>query len=344
MQPIFLFWSPAVRNAIPVLLTLVMIGGACERLDAARMMGQNFQAPGESTEMLAAYMPWFGDQGHISIGYSSQDKKVLSQQIDEARSRRISGFVVHWSGLRRPFTDRAFVLLQQVAHEKDFKVALLYNEVETDGDAATQDAVKAFDEAYKDYIGPRARYRDAYLTYNNRPVVFIFPKRGHADWNRVRERVNQWAAPPLLFYKDDPPPQVAGAFDGYFAWVHPGHGGWAPDGSDWGKQYLQNFFKNMPKRYPGKLLVGAAWPGFDDSRASWSLNRHMNARCGKTFDETLAISRSHDGSPPPVFLLVETWNDYEEGTAVEQPERWNCSGKGGSAVNQHYRPETAPDS
>ncbi len=44
----------------------------------------------------------------------------------------------------------------------------------------------------------------------------------------------------------------------------------------------------------------------------------MDARCGKTFEETLRLFRRYyDNSNPLPFLLVITWNDYEEGTAIE---------------------------
>ena len=70
----------------------------------------------------------------------------------------------------------------------------------------------------------------------------------------------------------------------------------------------------MTTKYADKIAIGAAWPGFDDSRASWGLNRHMDARSGKTFEETLGFYRRYysDSNPLP-FLLIETWNDYEEG-------------------------------
>ena len=73
------------------------------------------------------------------------------------------------------------------------------------------------------------------------------------------------------------------------------------------------------RRYPDKIAVGAAWPGFDDSKASWSQDRKMNARCGRTFGDTLRLFRRYyDQQRPLPFLMIETWNDYEEGTAIER--------------------------
>jgi hypothetical protein len=44
----------------------------------------------------------------------------------------------------------------------------------------------------------------------------------------------------------------------------------------------------------------------------------MDTRCGKTLEETLHMAEENSGPNPRPFLLVETWNDYEEGTALER--------------------------
>jgi hypothetical protein len=263
----------------------------------------------------------------MDVGYSSQDPAVLRKQIQQARRMGISGFVVDWYGESRPYSDHNFGLLQQAASENHFQVALLYNEAE-DGDAeATNDAFAAFDKAYQAYIGPNAPCRDAYLTYNGRPLVFIFPKSKHVNWDRVMQHLSNWERPPLLIYKDEPPAQYGNDFSGAYAWVQPGPGGWAPDGSNWGSSYLDYFYKTMKSKHPDKIVVGGAWPGFDDSAAKWGLNRHIQNGCGKTLDETLSFyERYYDSSHPLPFLLIETWNDYEEGTAIEQRTATNCSG------------------
>ncbi len=306
------------KAVIVVAIACFVIASGCTAPSARSSLRQNAMAPGQAPKLLAVYMPWFGDHTHIDVGYSSQDPGVLKEQIQQARKRGISAFVVDWYGESRPYSDHNFGMLQEVAGENHFQVALLYNEPEDEDAQATDAAMNAFDEAYKSYIGPDARFRDAYLTYNGRPMIFIFPKRGHVDWNRVREHCSGWEAAPLIFYKDDPPPQYNADFAGSFAWVQPGRAGWTADGSNWGEEYLDNFYKTMSKR-PDKITVGAAWPGFDDSKARWGLNRHMQSRCGKTLDETMSLYRRYfDDANPIPFLMIETWNDYEEGTAIER--------------------------
>jgi hypothetical protein len=268
--------------------------------------------------VLADYQPWFGDPDHIDVGYSSIDPNVLRKQIESARNMGIYAFAVDWYGPRRPFLDRSTALLQRIASEQHFHIALMYDETQDDNGHATDDAMEAMELAYKKYIGPGAPGRDAYLTYHGRPVMFVFPKGGHTDWLQVRQQVNQWESPPILIYQDSPPPQYAKAFDGEYAWVYPGHKGWNPDGQAWGEDYLNEFYAKMRKQ-PDQVTVGGIWPGFNDAKASWSLNRHIDARCGKTFDDTLRVFEENDDTSHTIpFVLIATWNDYEEGTAIER--------------------------
>src|SRR5947208_8158644 len=85
------------------------------------------------------------------------------------------------------------------------------------------------------------------------------------------------------------------SLDGFYVWINPGKKGWKADGSAWGKDHLEDFYQRMKDKYPEKILVAGAWPGFNDDRASWGLNRHMDTRCGKTLEETLRIAEEHSG-------------------------------------------------
>jgi hypothetical protein len=270
-------------------------------------------------ELLAVYQPWFGTKEHIDVGYSTQDRVVLQRQIEQAKNLGIAGFVVNWYGPRKEFMDRSYALLQQLASENSFKVAIQYDEAVDNPGHETDAVIVDLQYAYDRYISPQAgTSRSAYLHYDDRPVIFIFPKTGKTDWNRVRQVANSWPERPLLIYKDISP-QYANAFDGFYAWVHPDSGRWESDGRNWGERYLSDFYSEMRNKYPNKIAVGAAWPGFNDKQASWSKNRYMNARCGKTFEDSLRVFRRYysDRDPLPM-LLIETWNDYEEGTAIEK--------------------------
>src|SRR3974390_3236942 len=75
--------------------------------------------------ILAVYEPWFGHPRHIAMGYSSQDPAVIRKQISHAKALGISGFVVDWYGDREPFIDRSYALIQTIAAEENFYVAMM---------------------------------------------------------------------------------------------------------------------------------------------------------------------------------------------------------------------------
>lgn len=314
---------------------MLAIAGCSKRTDLKQsLQAQNFQGPERLPMVVAAYQPWFGRPGHINVGYSSQDRTVLEKQIQEARSLGISGFVVNWYGQDHHFEDSSYALLQSLAAgTRDFKIALMYDE-DADASDPTAAAINDLNYAYQHYISPQAPSTGAYLRYNTQPVIFIFPKGGHTDWLRVSRAVKNWPEKPALLYKD-PVAKWNDAFDGFYAWVQPGSKGWAPDGSNWGKDYLDNFYQTMNSRFPEKIAVGGAWPGFNDSRASWSRNRKIDYRCGKTFEDSLRLFRRYHGSQNPLpFLMIETWNDYEEGTAIERGYN-NCGSSSSSVIAGH---------
>jgi hypothetical protein len=305
------------HSVLSLLIAASFVPNACDRR-GHELTFRNLSRSEQKPKVIAAFQPWFGDSDHIKVGYNSNDPAVIHKQIETAKSLGVYAFAVDWYGARHSFLDRSYALIQQLASKEHFHVALMYDETEEDDGHATEDALEAFSTAHTKYIGPGAPGREAYLQYKGRPVIFVFPKRGNTDWNQVRQMVNRWETPPLLLYKDDPAPQYASAFDGQYAWVHPGPKGWSSDGSEWGEDYLQSFYKKMRSKPGDQVTVGTVWPGFDDSKASWGLNRRIDQRCGKTLQDTLRIFANNNDTDHPIpFVLIATWNDYEEGTAIE---------------------------
>lgn len=296
------------------LLFFVFAPHGCVSPSSGASARLKYTAAGNSPQVIALYEAWFGHPRHISVGYSSQDPDVIAEQIKTAKAMGITGFVVDWYGDREPFIDRAYAEMQKAGAKSSFQVAMMYDETNQEDDA-TDEAIADFTMFHETYLASKAEGRQAYLTYEGRPVIFIFPKGGHTDWDKVRAVVDKWNPAPLLI-QENLPGQNANDFDGFYAWVSPVQGG---DGNNWGEQYLNNFYDTMRTKYPDKIIVGGAWSTFDDSKASWGLNRHISARCGQTFKDTFNFWRQK--FPPdqvPPFLMVETWNDYEEGTAVER--------------------------
>jgi len=305
-----------ISPRIAILALLFMLPHGCSGPGSSQVLQLKHKATGPNPETIALYEAWFGHPKHISVGYSSHDPAEIKSQIVRAKSIGISTFVVDWYGDREPFIDRSYTLIQTIASKNNFKVAMMYDEADEE-EGATDQAIADLTMFHEAYLSSASAGHQAYLTYEGRPVIFIFPKGGYTNWDLVRTRVDKWSPPPLLIY-ENLPGKYAGAFDGFYAWISPGEKGWAADGSNWGNDYLGNFYQTMSAKYSDKIIVGGAWAGFNDAKASWGLNRHISERCGQTYSDTLNLWRTyfHPDNPPP-FIMLETWNDHEEGTAIE---------------------------
>ena len=286
---------------------------------------QHVAPKGGQPEVLALYEAWFGQPNHIQVGYTSTDPELLERQIKKARSMAIEAFVVDWFGDREPAIDQSYGRMQALAAKHKFHVAMMYDETDPEV-GATDQVVADFTKFHDTYLADAAPGREAYLTYEGRPVIFVFPRGGKTNWDKVRAVTNRWTPAPLLI-TENLPGQYAADFDGFYPWPNPGPKGWSADGANWGYDYLADFYQQMTTKYPEKIIVGGAWPQFDDSKASWGLNRHIAPNCGQTFWSTFGFWRKYVPAGEAIpFVMIETWNDYEEGTAVE-PGIPTCAGE-----------------
>jgi hypothetical protein len=275
-----------------------------------------YKAVGASPEVIAVYEGWFGETRHIAVGYSSHDEKEIRSQIHKAKAMGISAFVMDWYGDRDAYVDQTYALMQAAAEKDKFHVAMMYEESNQE-DGATDEAIADFTMFHDTYLTSKAKGHQAYLTYEGRPIIFVFPNGNHTDWAKVRAVVNKWDTPPFLIQENLPGPHPD-AFDGFYPWINPGPLGWAPNGSNWGERYLADFYTTMAAKYADKIIVGGAWAQLDDSKASWGLSRHISAQCGQTYEKTFNYWKQFlpAGQVIP-FMMIETWNDYEEGSDVE---------------------------
>jgi hypothetical protein len=117
---------------------------------------------------------------------------------------------------------------------------------------------------------------------------------------------------------------TASTYDnGRFIWLQPAVYGstqqfWWGSSTNSSPVYLDNFY-SAAQSHPSQLAVGALYKGFDDNSASWGGNRVIAQQCGQVLLKTAnEISKYFGGSHPQIpYVQVITWNDYEEGTSVE---------------------------
>src|SRR4029077_10250744 len=118
-----LLWVVIATSSVP---------NACNRSSGRDSVLRNLPLHESTPKVVAGFQPWFGDPNHIKIDYTSNDPAVIRRQIKQAKTLGIYAFAVDWDGLRHTFLDLSFALMQMIASEKHFHVALMYYETEED--------------------------------------------------------------------------------------------------------------------------------------------------------------------------------------------------------------------
>lgn len=293
------------------------------------------QVPSD-TLVLAHWLGWFDLPTHRqpAPAYSSIDRAAIRRQIVAARSMGIDGFIVDWygpeSGLSllndadRAFIDRATqALFAEASLTASFKVALMYDY----GAVRYIDPGSRTAQMAKDLAYARDNYLNqaVYLRYGNKPLLFVFP----GDVTSVNLSAAKPALSPMsvnLIYQN--PTTEAAIYpyvDGFSAWVQPTvFTDWDPAGADWGEGYLNWFYNTLTDpalSYTQKISIGAVWAGFNDTLAPWRTGppRFIARRDGQTWADTWSKASYYH---PPIVQIV-TWNDWEEGTAIEPGESYD---------------------
>jgi hypothetical protein len=267
--------------------------------------------PGASTKIFVRLMLWWGDAKHVNIGYRSDDRKQVENQVADMQSRGIDGAIIAWYGPGDSPRNRAMTSLLRTAEQRGFLVAV---SVDT---GAVQDCIKhGCDETAEvasliNYVVQNYASSSAYWRWKGRPVVTFFGMEKHdIDWGRVRHSVH---GEPLFIFRN------SGGFaapesDGAFAWIAAET---VKPSDPIAQEYLERFYQKA-KQSGGKLTIGSVYKGFDDSMASWGKGKHLDQRCGQTWLDTFAvINQNFSQSHQLDALIIPTWNDYEEGTSIE---------------------------
>jgi hypothetical protein len=287
--------------------------------------------------ILAHWLGWFGLPNHRYPvpAYAATDPAAISRQIATAQNKGIDGFIVDWYG---PATgsalsneaDRAFInqatqaLFAQAQNASSFQVALMYDYGTLRGVPKAQRTSRMISDLH--YALNTYLTSADYLTYNHQPLLFLFPYDDVAPDVRLNEVTNAIspANVSLIYPNPTTAPAIFPYVSGFFAWVQPlTYNAWQLDGSDGGGGYLDWFYRSMADAnlpYRQTLTVGAVWPGFNDTLAPWRTGtpRFIARRAGQTWNETWHLAVTHQ---PPLVQIV-TWNDWEEGTAIEPAESY----------------------
>lgn len=274
---------------------------------------------GANTKIYVTWLGWFGRSDHMDVGYRSDDSGQIHRQVEDMISRGVQGAIADWYGPGDASIEAATQLLKKEAetHVGQFQFAIM-----EDGgalySAATANGCDVTDQLISDLTWVASQYESspAYLRMNGRPVLFFFGVDAYyIDWNRV---ISSIPGNPLLIFQGTDG-LTRHLSDGGYSWVDIN----SNDPFD-PELAAQDSFYNATKQAPGRIAFGAAYTGFNDTLADWGTNRVINRHCGQTWLQTFSEAAKFYSSDHQLpAMQIATWNDYEEGTAIE-PGIDNC--------------------
>lgn len=267
---------------------------------------------GSGTKILAHWLGWFGGSNHMNVGYRSDDPAQVRRQVDDMVSRGIQGAIIDWFGASADIVQAASTLMKKEAEaHAGFQFAImedagaLFNSAVANGCDVTDQLISDLGTINSQFVTS-----PAYLRIDGKPVIFMFGVSGYyIDWQRVLASL---PSNTLLLFRGGEGLQQSYA-GGAFQWVDIN----SSDAFD-PQTSAQDAFYNAAVHSSGRVAVGSVYKGFYDPLAAWGTDRQIHQRCGQTWLDTFSeIGKFYSANNQLPALQIVTWNDYEEGSAIE---------------------------
>lgn len=271
--------------------------------------------PGHTTLVLAHYTPWWGAyQRGVNVGYNSGDPLQAQRTFDSMSQRGVDGVIIDWYGKSPQQIDANWQnSLAAFAQHPTMKFSIMFDHGISLTPCAGCDLTATLIDDLN-YVAQNYFSNPQYLKRDGHPVVseFAMQVAGTVDWARV-----QAAHPEVYWLHQHEEGYAVQDSAGGYAWVD------APNRTTPLVQTadltrLTNFNSFVAAR-PALTGISGAWKGFDDTLAFWaSPNHYVPQQCGATWLSTFANTNAHFSTQNQLpYLQLVTWNDYEEGSALE---------------------------
>ena len=300
---------------------------------------------GWNGRMICEYQPWFGMSSHQSVGYNENSSATAAAQDSFMINEGCDINLVDWYGSLDPsqsfnlatantvFNDLStrsgYPLKFGVMEDKGSLLSICPTTGQTE--SATVTCLQGALIQDMDYVNNHYANNPVYWTDQGNPVICSFvteslwPVLTASDWDTiwsvVKAHTDGYAVPFKYVFQ-------FGAFSsqpydaGRFGWIQPTAYSktqqfWWGSSTSLSPTYLNTLY-SAGLSHSSQLTIGALWKGFDDYYASWSGNRVIAQQCGRVWLRTAREIAKYFGTQSQIpYVQVITWNDYEEGTAVE---------------------------
>lgn len=294
--------------------------------------------------ILMHYMGWYGDTinytksdslrhwkfGHAQqplIGqYDSKTPSLLIYHILLSWSCGIDGVVINVKDAYDDICMKNMISTLKTIQKIDslnfkYEFAISYDDQGFDLSSPFDTAISKL-SFLRDSILP---YINNYVRYNGHPIIFSFDYPNKyltaKGFRSVINDVFKENKPLLIWNTLDGAEDNVELVDAYYPWVQPGAQWDKKNGLIWGKDYLDYYYSKVNeinRENKFGFTCGGVWPGFDDRKnTSWGGDRLMQRQNGIVYDSTWSYILSYNKPLPLKFVVIETWNDWNEGTEIE---------------------------
>ncbi len=302
--------------------------------------------PGWTGRVICEYQPWFGLSSHKSVGYNENSSATVSAQDSFMIAEGCDINLIDWYGSLDPNQNFNLTTANTVFADLNGRSGypLKYGIMEDKGalkstcptsgqtEASTVSCLQGALIKDMDYVNTHYANSPVYWTDAGQPVVVSFVTKSDwpiltstdwgTIWSAVKGHTDTYTAPFKYIFQFGS--FTTASYDnGRFGWVQPPvfsttQQFWWGSVTSASPTYLDTLY-SAGLSHPSQLTIGALWKGFDDNSASWGSNRVIAQQCGQVLLKTAnEIFKYFGGSNPQIpYVQVVTWNDYEEGTAVE---------------------------
>ncbi len=251
---------------------------------------------------------WWSDPRWIDYPagrYNSMDVNVIQDQIRQAKSAGINGFVVLWLGIDNVGNSKQLNLLLQVAEKEDFKIIVSY-ELPSSVNKSISDL---------EYLLVNFSGQAAYMRVDNEPVVFLF---NNADlgspevWQGIFDNLEENGLHGFYVSSGYRLNDLS-VFDGMFEYT-PRESSFYTDFNNAFESYVQDH------SITNKLWVASAMPGFDNTpnvTSGVDTYKFIDPQNGQYYRQSLQTAID-SGAP---WILICSWNEYTENTEIEPSEK-----------------------
>jgi len=274
-------------------------------------------------DIASVYYPLIG-------AYDSSDPEVINYHLDLIKAMNIDVVQVnYYADLNQNMLD-ALETVFELAEQKDLKVSILYEpKIHIYGWIPNNNRIEALEAIEQDMKNFIDRYGDskALLQFDGEPMIEIFGVNivRNSEWNLILDQLSEDGYNPYLM-GDNIQNSDYSSMKGMFQWDL--YNDELANGnlsvvSDHVERINQDTLDWASANQGSNFPVGLVYPGFDDSKVlGWDLGvARKIEETGPNFYQT-AWDQMQEMKDSFNWVLVATFNDWNEGTVIEPEVEW----------------------